>query len=115
MAFKVDSLEGNENAAEYTRKAPAGGRWGQTWDAFKGNFGKIVFINVIMLVFFAPAVAIIVLRSMYISGMGMQYPFNSKKGIGYRAYAGAEGLSESIYLTADLLFWSRFMFAGCIA
>lgn len=115
MAFKVDSLEGNENAAEYTRKAPAGGRWGQTWDAFKGNFGKIVFINIIMLVFFAPAVAIIVLRSMYISGMGMQYPFNSNTGIGYPAYPGSEGLTESIYLSADLLFYSLLIVAGFIA
>ena len=115
MAVNVKSLEGNELADDYIRKAPTRGRWGETWDVFKGNFGKIVLMNLLMLVFLLPAVAVMVVRSLYISGMGLQFPFNANTGIGYPAYPISGGLAESIYMSADLLFYSLLIVAGLIA
>lgn len=116
MAFTVTNLEGNELAdSEYTRTPAQGGRWGDTWSVFKSNFGKIVLNNIFVLLFFAPGIAVMFVRSIYISGMGYQYPFNANTGIGYPAYPGTQGLNESIYLSADLLFYGLLIVAGLIA
>lgn len=115
MALNLKSLEGNELADDYSRKPLERGRWGTTWDVFKGNFGKIVLINLLMLVFFLPGVAVVVIRVLYISAMGLQYPFNANTGLGYPAYPGMQGLTESIYLSADLLFYSLLIVAGFVA
>lgn len=115
MALKVKSLEGNELAQDYSRKPLERGRWGTTWDVFKGNFGKIVLINLLMLVFFLPGVAVVVVRMLYISAMGLQFPFNANTGLGYPAYPGMQGLTESIYLSADIMFYSLLIVAGFIA
>ena len=116
MAFTVTNLEGNELAeGEYTRTAAQGGRWGDTWSVFKGNFGKVVLNNLLVLLFFIPGIAVIFIRSVYINGMGIQYPFNANTGIGYPAYPGTQGLNESIYLSADLMFYALLIVAGLIA
>ena len=115
MAFTVTNLEGNEIADDYTRTAATGGRWGDTWGVFKSNFGKIVLNNIFVLLFFVPAIALLFIRTIYISGLGYQYPFNANTGIGYPAYPGTQGLNESIYLSADLLFYGLLIAAGLIA
>lgn len=115
MAFDAKSLEGNEIADDYVRTASDRGRWGQTWDVFKGSFGKVVLINIFVLLFFLPCVAIMFIRSVYINGMGLQYPFNANTGLGYPAYPGTQGLTEGIYLSSDLLYFSLLIVAGFIA
>ena len=116
MALNVTNLEGNELAeGEYTRTPAQGGRWGDTWAVFKGNFGKIVLNNLFVLLFFLPSIAVVFFRSVYISGLGYQYPFNANTGIGYPAYPGTQGLGESIYLSADLLFYGLLIVSGLIA
>lgn len=116
MAFTVTNLEGNELAnGEYARTASEGGRWGDTWTVFKRNFGKIVLNNLLVILFFVPAIAVLFIRSIYIDGLGYQYPFNANTGIGYPAYPGTQGLTESIYLSADLMFYGLLIVAGLIA
>lgn len=115
MKLNVNNLEGNEIADDYSRQAATRGRWGETWDVFKSNFGKLVLINLIILVTFAPAVAIMIFRAMYIANLGAMYPFNSNTGIGYPYYPDVQGLAENIHLTADLLFYSLLIIAGFIA
>lgn len=116
MAFTVTNLEGNEIVdGDYSRTAVQGGRWGDTWSVFKSNFGKIVLNNLFVLLFFIPAIAVLFLRVIYVSGLGYQYPFNANTGIGYPAYPGTQGLNESIYLSADLMFYGLLVVAGLIA
>lgn len=116
MALTVTNLEGNELAeGEYVRTAATGGRWSDTWSVFKSNFGKIVLNNLFVLLFFVPAVAVLFFRTIYINGLGLQYPFNANTGIGYPAYPGTQGLNESIYLSADLMFYGLLIVAALIA
>ena len=116
MAFTVTNLEGNELAdGEYIRTPAQSGRWGDTWSVFKSNFGKIVLNNIFVLLFFIPGIAVMFIRSVYINGLGAQYPFNANTGIGYPAYPGTQGLNESIYLSADLLFYGLLIVSGLIA
>ena len=115
MAFNVKNLAGNELADDYVRTADERGRWGLTWDIFKSNFGKIVLLNLLVLVFFSPGISIMILRSAYIRGLGFQYPFNANTGIGYPAYPNTQGLNEAIYFSSDMLFYSLLIVAGFIA
>lgn len=116
MALNVKSFEGSELAAgDYARKAPTRGSFGEAWEVFKNNFGKVVLINLLMLIFALPAVAAIIVRVYYIGGMGALFPFNSNTGVGYPAYPGTQGLTEGIYLNADLVFNALLVAAGLIA
>ena len=115
MKLNVNNLEGNEIADDYSRQAATRGRWGETWDIFKSNFGKLVLINIIILITFAPAIAIMVFRAMYIANLGAMYPFNANTGVGYPYYPDVQGLAENIHLTADMLFYSLLVVAGFIA
>lgn len=115
MALNVKNLEGNEIADDYTRKAAQRGRWGETWDAFKSSFGKVVLINIFVLITFLPGVAIMFIRSMRITSLGYLSPFNANTGIGYPAVSGTQGLAETLYLSADVLFYPLLLVAGFIA
>lgn len=113
MALNVTNLEGNEIADDYTRQYVPKGRWSDTWGVFKSNFLKLVLINVFVLITFVPGIAIIFFRSMYISGLGLVYPFNSS--ILYPFYPEVAGLTERLTLSADLLFYALLIVAGFIA
>ena len=115
MALSVKNLEGNELYDDYVRKASDRSRWGLTWDVLKGNFGKLVLINVFVLIFLLPMVAVLILRNIYINGMGIQYPFNANTGVGYPAYPDMQGVTESIYLSSDILFYSVLLACSLIA
>ncbi|MDE6598300.1 MAG: hypothetical protein K2K60_06645 [Clostridia bacterium] len=115
MALRVNNLEGNEIADDYTRTAAKRGRWGETWDAFKASFGKVILINIFILITFLPGVAVIIFRNMYVANMFAIYPFNANTGLGYGGYSGMLGFAEQIYLYADLMFYSLLIVAGFIA
>ncbi len=115
MSLTVNNLEGNEIAADYSRIASERGRWGETWDVVKSSFWKLVLINIFMLIGFLPGVGILIVRSMRIVSLGALAPTNSNTGIGYPATPDMQGLAESIYLSADLLFYPLLIVAGFIA
>lgn len=115
MALNVNNLEGNEIADDYVRKAAERGRWGETWDVVKSSFWKLVLINIFVLITFLPGVGIMIVRSMRIVSLGALAPFNSNTGLGYPATPDTQGLAESIYLSADVLFYPLLIIAGFIA
>ncbi|MCD8294451.1 MAG: hypothetical protein LUE27_04275 [Clostridia bacterium] len=105
MAFNMNGLDGHElSAGDYTRTMIPEGRWSDTWQVFKSNFGKTVLINLVMLVTFIPSIVIMYFRAYYISWMysigsvnhTMVYPFTS-----YTA-----GLEQNIVFYADLIFYA---------
>ena len=112
---KVTALEGNELADDYVRTELPKSRWGDTWEVFKGNFSKIVIINVLTLLFFVPAIAILFFRLNYITQLGIYHPFSSNALFTYPFTPSTQGLAEDIKLSADLLFYSLLMAASLIA
>ncbi len=112
---KYASLEGNELADDYVRTHLPKGRWSDTWDLLKTNFVHFVIINVLTLLFFVPAVAIVVIRNAYIDRMGELFPFSSNALFAYPLTPGTQGMSESIILSSDLMFISLLVVAGLIA
>lgn len=108
-------LEGKEKSEEYARSTLPTNRWQLFWDIFKGNFGKIVKVNLLILLFMLPVIAIVVMRLMLNSANGISYPFGASLGVGYPAYPDVSGLSETLKMRSDLYTYAATAVATLIA
>ncbi len=108
-------LEGKEKSEEYARSTLPTNRWQLFWDIFKGNFGKMVKVNLLTLIFFIPLIAVIVLGGMYEDSIGIAYPFNAGMGIGYPATPDTKGISEWLTLQNDWYLGIGIMITAIIA
>lgn len=112
MALKLDNIEGTELADDYIRKSLPQSRWADTWDTVKSSFGKLVLINIMILLFFVPGIAVVVIRQLYIMAMGSTGPFNPSLAGSFQCTPNIAGLAQSYNLSADLMFYGL-MFAAC--
>ncbi len=113
--FIARMLEGKERSEEYARSTLPTNRWQLFWDIFKGSFGKIVKVNLLMLVFFIPLIAVVFLGGIYRDGIGTIYPFNASMGIGYPAFPDVAGLSETLTLQNDMMLYLGITVTAIIA
>ncbi len=114
--FITRLLEGKERSEEYARSTLPTNRWQLFWDIFKGNFRKIFKVNLLMLVFFIPLVAVVVFMGvMYPDVMGTYHPFGASLGMGYPAVPNTRGLSEWLTLVNDLQLGVGIIVASLIA
>ena len=112
---KVATLEGNELADDYVRTHLPKGRWADTWELFKNSFLKLVIINMFTLLFMVPGIAVVYLRNVYVTQMGLTFPFSSNPLFTYPLTPSMQGAPENIVLTANLMFFSLLIAAGFIA
>lgn len=112
---RVESLVGNDLADDYVRTHIPKGRWADTWDLFRTNFFNLVIINVLTLIFFAPGIALVYLRNVYVTQMGLTFPFSSNPLFTYPLTPSMQGAPENIILSANLMFFSLLIVAGFIA
>ena len=105
-------IMGSEKSEDFARASLPSNRWELFWDIFKGRFGKLFIINLLVLLFCLPFIVLIVLRSMSITTYGTMYPFSQGFGIGYGAYPSMAGWSESIVfiVNASVLLFSPIAF-----
>ncbi len=105
MALNWNGLEGHDRSTgEYVRKMVPEGRWSDTWQVFKSNFGKTVLINLVMLITFIPSIVIIFFRSYYIAWL---YTANSvNHSIVYPFVPYTAGVEQNIVFYADLVFYA---------
>ena len=108
-------LEGKERSEEYARSTLPTNRWQLFWDIFKGNFGKIVKVNLLTLIFFIPLIAVIVIYSMLVQSNGIIYPFGANLGVGYPAVPGQAGLYELLSLQNSFLLFIGIAISSIIA
>ncbi len=93
-------LMGSEKSEDFARNSLPSNRWELFWDIFKGSFGKLVLINLLMLLFFIPLIFLLYCRSVLVASYGSMYPFSQGFGVGYLAPISFQGMSESIaYMT----------------
>lgn len=110
---KVAELEGKELADDYIRTAGVPkGRWSDTWGIFKQNFMKLVIINVLVLLFAVPAIAIVYFGESYLSQLCSLYPGAAGE---YPYFTSTVGLYERLTLSVDLMFYSLLIAAGLVA
>ena len=108
-------LEGKERSEDYARSTLPTSRWALFWDILKGRFGRLVLINLLMVVTFLPLAAVIVWRILAIGVQGTVGPYGSGLGVGYPVLPELIGYAEMSMFQADLLFFALFIPAGAIA
>lgn len=117
--FIARMLEGKEKSEEYARSTLPTNRWQLFWDIFKGNFGKLVKVNLLTILFFIPLFAVIILYNMFIDGLGAVYPFSSGFAPGGAnviiANISQKGLSEMISLQNGLILYIGILITSIIA
>ena len=99
--FFAKMIEGPERSDSYARSTLPGNRWELGWDIFRNNMGKLIGVNLLMMLFFLPVIAIVLLRYFQIHYYAMLMPFSQNIGIGYPAYPIYSGMTEEIYVIAN--------------
>ena len=108
-------LEGKERSEDYARSTLPTNRWQLFFDIFKGNFGKLVKINLLMLIFFIPMLAVIIFSVTYNEAMSAVYPFGANLGVGYPVAPNMQGQSELLALTSDMLSYGLLTLSSIVA
>ena len=113
--FVARMLEGKERSEESARSTLPTNRWQLFWDIFKGNFGKIVKVNLLILVFFIPMLAMLGLRALMNEVNNISYPFGASLTIGYPAMPVSKGLSEWVAMQTNVYFYFGLILSMFIA
>ncbi len=113
--FITRMLEGKERSEEYARSTLPTNRWQLFWDIFKGNFGKIVKVNLLILLFCVPTIAVIIFKIMVSESNSILYPFGANLMIGYPAYPNQQGISELIAMQDNLVLYVGLLISMFIA
>ena len=108
-------LEGKERSEDYARSTLPTSRWALFWDILKGRFGKLVLVNLLMVVTFLPLVAVIVWRALVMGTQEIIGPYGSGLGVGYPVLPNVVGVAQMSIFQMDLLFFALFLPAGAIA
>ncbi len=108
-------LEGKERSEEYARSTLPTNRWQLFWDVFKGNFGKIVKINLLILVFCLPSIMVLFFGSQYRASTGRLGPFGLSAGLGYPCSGPLTGIAEYNLIMTELLTYGIFLFTMILA
>ena len=108
-------LEGKEKSEEYARSTLPTNRWQLFWDIFKGNFGKIVKVNLLTLLFFIPLIAVLIFGYLMGESNGVIYPFSANLALGYPVAPGQQGLSELLSLQSSFMFYFGIALSSTIA
>lgn len=102
---KPISLTDTSGVDGYFRPEVAVSRWKLGYEVFMGNFTKIIGLNFIILLFLAPLLILLFLRSSTIYANASMSPFSANMGIGYLPHAAVLGLEESITYYANYNFF----------
>ena len=108
-------LEGKEKSEDYARSTLPTNRWQLFWDVFKGNFSKIVKVNLLILLFFLPLLAFIIVNNMIVENNGYIYPFSANMGIGYPGVPEQAGISELLVMQNSVTFYLGIIVCSTIA
>ena len=112
--FIARMLEGKERDENYARSTLPTGRWSLFWDIFKGRFSKLVIVNLLIIVFCIPLIAVYFLRYMMLVGQGTLLPSNSL-GVSWPAVPDIAGLEQQMILSTNLLWGALMVVAALIA
>lgn len=96
-------IMGKEKSEGYARASLPSNRWELFWDIFKGRFGKLVIINLLVLLFCIPLVLLLFFRHVAILNYGTIYPFSQCFGVGYQAAFSMNGFAENIVYNVNMI------------
>ncbi len=108
-------LEGKERSEEYARSTLPTNRWSLFWDIMKGRFGKLVIVNLLVLLTFLPLIALFVWRYLLVLVQGATGPYGGGLGVLYPMIPDITGTAEMSMLRIDLLIYALLIPAAAIA
>ncbi len=108
-------LIGKEKSEGFARASLPSNRWELFWDIFKGRFGKLVIINLLITLFLVPLYLLFIARELMVTGLAAQYPYNQVFGTGYLALDSLAGYPEQISYNANLIAFMFLPIASAIA
>ncbi len=94
---------GKEKSEDYARGTLPTNRWELFWDILKGRFGKLVIVNLLILLFSIPLFALIFIRYLGLINLGTMYPFTQCFGVGYMSSFTMVGYAEYIEFQVNLM------------
>lgn len=106
---------GSEKAEGYARAQLPSNRWELFWDIFKGRFSKLFIINILMLLFFIPVIALIFFRSNALFNYGIACPYTQPFGVGYQSAGNFIGYAETITANVNVTIYLFLPIACLIA
>ena len=113
--FIARMLEGKERDEEYARSTLPSNRWALFWDIFKGRFSKLIIVNLLMLLFCLPLIAVGFIMYLSTTTMGTLYPFSNSLLVGFPAYPNMTGAAEQINLSVAAPYGAVMIVAALIA
>ncbi len=108
-------LEGKEKSEEYARSTLPTNRWQLFWDVFKGNFGKIVKVNLLILLFCIPSIVVLFVGTKYRDNLGVLGPYNLGTAMGYPCPGPLIGVAEWNIVMSELFLYGMLFFSMIIA
>ncbi len=96
-------MMGKEKSEDYARGTLPSNRWELFWDIFKGRFGKLIMINLLVGVFCIPLVMLFMFRNNALRNFGGFYPFSQGLGLGYMAPVNMVGYAENIVVQVNAI------------
>lgn len=94
---------GKEKSESYARNTLPSNRWELFWDIIKNRLGRLMLVNLLVLLFFIPVFLLIGFRYLMLVNYGSMYPFSLGFGTGYMAGASFAGLPETIAYNTNLV------------
>lgn len=113
--FITRCLEGKERKSDYRRAALPENRWNLFWAILKGRFGRLVLLNFLIVVFFAPVIGIIIYRALAIVAQEGLGPYGAGLLVGYPVNPNIIGYAERNFLYNDTVFFSLMIPASALA
>lgn len=99
----------------YKRVKPSETRFKAFSKIVEDKLGSLVILNLFIVLFCAPIIALIILRSFALVNSGLLYPFGGGIGVGYPAVPDLSGVAENLQLNTDLLFFAAFFACSFLA
>ncbi len=108
-------MEGDEKNEDYARSTLPQNRWQLFWDILKGRIGKVCIANLLMLIFFLPLLAVVVMRGVFIQSQGLTGPYGANLTVGYPGIPDITGVWEGFMFSTNSLFFGGVVVASFIA
>lgn len=108
-------MEGREKDEDYARSTLPQNRWQLFWDIMKGRIGKICIVNLLVLLFFLPTIALVLMRILTKTSLGVVGPYGSSLGIGYPAYPDLNGIWEQGLYVLNITYFGGILLSSFIA
>ncbi len=108
-------LEGKERSEDYARSTLPTNRFSLFWDILKGRFGRLMLVNLLVLVTCLPMLAIFVWRYLVINVSWATGPYGAGLLVNYPVIPNIVGLAELTQMQNDFVFFSLLIPASAIA